>query len=167
MSEKTEFPPGSFGRLDETDDAHFYAIPRFVVHIDAATILALTEAYRELLASGGAVLDLMSSWVSHLPEEMEFSRVAGLGMNEMELANGAQAPIDQGGIRARDAIHHSRSLSRLDELNRFVVANPECVVVDDAAIGSGNDEVIPLLRDSDIATLDRGIDRPRRYQFGQ
>ena len=34
--------------------------------------------------AGGAVLDLMSSWVSHLPEEMAFSRVVGHGMNAAE-----------------------------------------------------------------------------------
>lgn len=86
MAKPVAFPPGFFDREDETDDARFYSNPRFVVHIDAGTILALTQAYRELLPPGGAVLDLMSSWVSHLPEEMKFTRVAGLGMNERELA---------------------------------------------------------------------------------
>ncbi len=56
-----------------------------MVHIDPETIAALTAAYRELLAPGIALLDLMSSWVSHLPEDVSFSRVAGLGMNETEL----------------------------------------------------------------------------------
>jgi SAM-dependent methyltransferase len=86
MAEKADFPPDFFGRADESDDAAFYAVPRFVVHIDEATILALTQVYRELLPAGGSVLDLMSSWVSHLPGEIEFGRVAGLGMNELELA---------------------------------------------------------------------------------
>lgn len=85
-SRKPQFPPGFFDRQDESEDAGFYSQPRFVVHIDAATIGALTEAYRELLPESGAVLDLMSSWVSHLPEERSFSRVAGLGMNGEELA---------------------------------------------------------------------------------
>ena len=86
MSEKSGFPPGFFDRQDESDDAHFYATPRLVLHIDIPTIEALVGVYRELLRAGAAVLDLMSSWVSHLPEELEFSRVAGLGMNELELA---------------------------------------------------------------------------------
>ena len=85
-SGKAQFPQGFFDRQDESEDAGFYAQPRFVVHIDDATIRALTEAYRELLPESGAVLDLMSSWVSHLPEDRSFSRVAGLGMNEAELA---------------------------------------------------------------------------------
>ncbi len=86
MSEKAEFGSGFFDRQDETNDARFYEVPRVVLHIDPETILVLTQVYRELLPPGGAILDLMSSWVSHLPEEMEFTRVAGLGMNEIELA---------------------------------------------------------------------------------
>lgn len=86
MPAPLEFPTGFFDRQDESDDARFYAQPRLVVHIDAETILGLTQAYRELLPSHGDVLDLMSSWVSHLPEEVAFGRVAGLGMNATELA---------------------------------------------------------------------------------
>ncbi|MEJ2132008.1 MAG: methyltransferase domain-containing protein [Gammaproteobacteria bacterium] len=73
-------------REDERDDALFYSSPRLVTHIDDETIEALRGFYRERLECGSAVLDLMSSWVSHLPEEMAFSRVAGLGMNTEELA---------------------------------------------------------------------------------
>ena len=80
-----DFPAEFFDREDDSDDAHFYAQPRFVVHIDDLTIAALTQAYRELLPPAGAVLDLMSSWVSHLPSEMHFAEVAGLGMNAHEL----------------------------------------------------------------------------------
>jgi len=79
------FPPGFFRRLDESSDADFYASPRLVTHIDDATIAALTQFYRETLTSGSAVLDLMSSWVSHLPPDLHFARVAGLGMNAVEL----------------------------------------------------------------------------------
>ncbi len=85
MPELPKFPPSFFDRQDGSDDARFYAIPRLVVHIDAATIASLTQVYRELLPPGGEILDLMSSWVSHLPEEMHFGRVAGLGMNRVEL----------------------------------------------------------------------------------
>lgn len=86
MADREPFPPGFFARMDESDDALFYSLPRFVVHIDDATIAALTEYYREALAPGSALLDLMSSWVSHLPEDLRFSRVAGLGLNGEELA---------------------------------------------------------------------------------
>jgi SAM-dependent methyltransferase len=82
------FPPGFFDRLDETPDAGFYALPRFVTHIDDATIAALTDCYAELLHPGADVLDLMSSWVSHLPpaSALPLGRVVGLGMNAEELA---------------------------------------------------------------------------------
>jgi len=78
--------PDMFARLDESPDAEFYAIPRFVTHIDDGAIAAVTQLYRERLPAGGAVLDLMSSWVSHLPPEVEYRHVAGLGMNAEELA---------------------------------------------------------------------------------
>jgi SAM-dependent methyltransferase len=82
------FPPGFFDRLDETPDAHFYATPRFVTHIDDATIAALTSYYREVLRPGADVLDLMSSWVSHLPpaETLPLGSVVGVGLNAEELA---------------------------------------------------------------------------------
>jgi SAM-dependent methyltransferase len=85
-----DFPDGFFDRMDRGDDAHFYAEPRLVTHIDDATIAALTNVYREVLPVAGAVLDLMSSWISHLPEEISFGRVAGLGMNAAELERNAQ-----------------------------------------------------------------------------
>jgi SAM-dependent methyltransferase len=83
----SRFPPEWFRRLDESADAEFYAQPRLVTHIDDATIAQLTAAYRTLLPAGGALLDLMSSWVSHLPADVTYSRVAGLGMNGVELAH--------------------------------------------------------------------------------
>lgn len=79
------FPPDFFRRVDESDDADFYGEPRLVTHIDDATIAALTQLYREILTPGSVILDLMSSWVSHLPPEIDYARVAGLGMNRVEL----------------------------------------------------------------------------------
>ena len=84
-----EFPDRFFEREDETPDSSFYREPRFVAHIDDVTIAALTAYYRDFLASGCRVLDLMSSWISHLPD-VDYARVAGLGMNERELAANPQ-----------------------------------------------------------------------------
>jgi len=78
--------PNLFRRLDESPDSEFYTLPRFVTHIDDATIAALTAFYREGLPARARVLDLMSSWVSHLPADVEYEGVAGLGMNAEELA---------------------------------------------------------------------------------
>jgi SAM-dependent methyltransferase len=82
----SELPPRLFDRADESPDSLFYRMPRFVTHIDDAAIAAVTQLYREHLPPGGALLDLMSSWVSHLPPEARYRRVVGLGMNAEELA---------------------------------------------------------------------------------
>ena len=84
------FPADFFRRMDESPDAEFYLEPRFVTHIDDATIGALTQVYRELIPAGSHVLDLMSSWVSHLPVDVPYERVAGLGMNRQELERNPQ-----------------------------------------------------------------------------
>ncbi len=79
-------PEEFFQRSDPAPDPQFYSEPRYVTHIDDATIEALTVLYAELIPPRSEVLDLMSSWVSHLPPDIEYGRVAGLGMNEQELA---------------------------------------------------------------------------------
>lgn len=79
-------PAELFARVDASDDGLFYRVPRLVQHIDQTTIDSLTAFYRETLPAGGRVLDLMSSWVSHLPVDVAFEHVAGLGMNAEELA---------------------------------------------------------------------------------
>lgn len=84
-SEK-DIPARFFHRMDESPDEEFYLTPRFVPHIDQATIDALTEFYREFIPPGSRVLDLMSSWISHLPPEVTYAHVSGLGMNAEELA---------------------------------------------------------------------------------
>jgi len=76
----------AFRRYDDSLDAEFYVAPRLVTHIDGDAIAAVTQLYRELFPPGGAILDLMGSWVSHLPPEVEYRRVVGLGMNDEELA---------------------------------------------------------------------------------
>jgi hypothetical protein len=73
-------------KLDPTKDSDFYAFPRFVTHVDEGFIDQLTALYREVLSPNTRILDLMSSWVSHLPEEMEFEYIEGHGMNGEELA---------------------------------------------------------------------------------
>jgi SAM-dependent methyltransferase len=79
-------PEAAFAKADPSPDAELYEDPRFVTHIDDGAIAAVTRAYRENLPHGGAVLDLMSSWVSHLPEDIAYASVVGHGMNEEELA---------------------------------------------------------------------------------
>jgi SAM-dependent methyltransferase len=73
-------------KLDPSDDAIFYAEPRFVQHLDAGFRARLTALYRERIPPCAVVLDLMSSWVSHLPEDVRYERVIGHGLNARELA---------------------------------------------------------------------------------
>lgn len=72
-------------KLDPSDDAEFYAQPRFVQHLDAGFRQRLTALYRQSLPPGAVVLDLMSSWVSHLPDEVRYGEVIGHGLNRAEL----------------------------------------------------------------------------------
>ena len=77
-----------FDRADPTPDAIFYRPPRLVTHIDDAAIGAVSELYAELRIDGSSenrrrVLDLMSSWVSHLRDAPD--ELVVLGMNASEL----------------------------------------------------------------------------------
>lgn len=73
-------------KLDRTSDTLFYEIPRFVTHVDEGFIQQLTTLYRERLQPGSRLFDMMSSWISHLPEGVSYEWVEGHGMNEEELA---------------------------------------------------------------------------------
>jgi len=73
-------------KLDSSDDSLFYEYPRFVTHVDDRFIQQLTELYRQKLEPNTRILDLMSSWVSHLPDDIEFAHIEGHGLNAEELA---------------------------------------------------------------------------------
>jgi len=81
-----ELPPAAFARQDDGDDLAFYAPPRLVTHIDEGAVAALSARYGALIPDGARVLDLMSSWVSHLPADRRYAEVVGHGMNADELA---------------------------------------------------------------------------------
>ena len=84
------FPPPYFARMDESDDTLFYAYPRKLVHIDDFAIAAVCKLYEELLPKGGRLLDLMSSWRTHLPAGFDAQHVVGLGMNREEMEENPQ-----------------------------------------------------------------------------
>jgi len=77
--------PDFFRRIDESEDELFYRSPRFVVHIDDGAIAKVGEIYARILPEGGTILDLMSSWRSHLPESMHTAKVVGVGLNRAEM----------------------------------------------------------------------------------
>lgn len=83
---ETDFFAGEpFAREDEREDGVFYADPRLVHHLDRTAIGQVRELYGRLLRPRMRVLDLMSSWTSHLPEDLAELEVTGLGMNAAEL----------------------------------------------------------------------------------
>lgn len=82
MASYDVFPDGFFDRADETPDDAFYALDRFVTHIDDAAITAVGELYDELGLTDD-VLDICSSWVSHFRTPPR--RLVATGMNEAEL----------------------------------------------------------------------------------
>lgn len=72
-------------RVDESDDGVFYQPPRLVVHVDEHFLATLTNYYAEHLQTGMQVLDMMSSYKSHLPTSLKLGHVSAQGMNRVEL----------------------------------------------------------------------------------
>jgi hypothetical protein len=87
----TSAASSQFGRLDASPDSVFYADPRFVEHVDEQAVKAMTNYIsREAIPNGSdvSVLDLCSSWTSHIDLTKTSSkpkRISGLGMNSKEL----------------------------------------------------------------------------------
>ena len=74
-------------KSDNSDDEIFYQQPRFVHHLSDSFRNRLTSLYSEYLLNHHIILDLMSSWVSHLPSNISYKKVIGHGMNEAELSS--------------------------------------------------------------------------------
>ena len=72
-------------KMDMNDDIIFYQQPRYVHHLSFPFRARLTSLYSEYLCNHHIILDLMSSWVSHLPTDTKYKKVIGHGMNESEL----------------------------------------------------------------------------------
>ncbi len=82
----TDFFSGdAFSREREDPDGQFYQAPRLVDHLDRVATRQVQRLYGRLVPEGARVLDLMTSWKSHL-DDAKPAAVAGLGMNAEELA---------------------------------------------------------------------------------
>ena len=77
------FPAGFFDRSDPRADTVFYGPPRLVQHIDEGAI-ASVSAYYDEVGVDGDVLDLMSSWVSHMSTPPRHLTVLGMNAAEMQ-----------------------------------------------------------------------------------
>ena len=80
------FCDDAFFREDSTPDAEFYFQPRYTQHIDNTAIEMVRNTYDRFLDDGMYVLDLMSSWQSHLPQKTNLGNCVGLGLNKKELS---------------------------------------------------------------------------------
>ncbi|CZR56584.1 uncharacterized protein PAC_06473 [Phialocephala subalpina] len=80
------YKPQDFRRQDEGSDSAWYSQPRFVQHIDEGAIATLKSYYCSTIKPSHSVLDICSSWVSHLPDSMKLQTMIGIGMNQQELA---------------------------------------------------------------------------------
>lgn len=84
------FSDDAFDRDDDQPDAKFYRKPRYVHHIDDTAREMVSSTYGRFLTDGMQVLDLMSSWQSHIPTNLHIGRLVGLGLNEDELKRNSQ-----------------------------------------------------------------------------
>ena len=86
----TDFFSGTpFRRIDESDDEIFYEKPRMVHHLDDAALDMVRQFYGRFMRDEMRVLDLMSSWDTHLPFDLSYKQVAGVGLNRYELDKNA------------------------------------------------------------------------------
>lgn len=116
------YTAADLNRLDNSGDSVFYDQPRFVTHIDDSAISYLTKFYRQEFASLSEesldVLDLCSSWISHLPEDIKYGNVVGVGMNEKELSANKQLT----GFVVQD-LNENPSLSQFEDNSFDVICN--------------------------------------------
>ena len=84
------YPQEFFLREDETEDGLFYTQPRLVIHVDEAAASAIADYFGRSLPHHGTLLDLMSSWRSHLPGDFPKQKLVGLGLNDVEMAENPQ-----------------------------------------------------------------------------
>ena len=70
---------------DNSDDSLFYKEARFVYHLDKSFRSRLSSLYKRETNNSNVILDLMSSWDTHLPSDLKYKEVIGHGLNQQEL----------------------------------------------------------------------------------
>ncbi len=109
------FSDAPFSRKDRQPDDRFYASPRLVHHLDDTARDMVADLYKRFVHDGMQVLDLMSSWVSHLPRTVKPGSVSGLGMNRTEMA--------QNPVLSETCVHDLNAMPQLPfDSDRFDVA---------------------------------------------
>ncbi|CAM9425922.1 unnamed protein product [Pylaiella littoralis] len=79
------YTPDYFNRPDETDDEKAFKAARKAPCLEGAARDSLIEHYARFLTAGADILEIGASVDSYLPEDMSFSKVVGMGMNEEEM----------------------------------------------------------------------------------
>ncbi|KAK0103082.1 hypothetical protein ONS95_000739 [Cadophora gregata] len=79
------YTPQDLRRQDEGSDVEWYQQPRFVQHIDDGAIVSLKSYYDTIIKPSHSILDLCSSWTSHLSRDLKPQSMIGYGMNKVEL----------------------------------------------------------------------------------
>lgn len=100
--EEIKYMTEDFRRADESLDSKFYAQPRMVQHIDEGCVpyskfdtrvilirtsarTSLQEYYGSVIQRSDSILDLCTSWTSHLPSNLYPKHNLGIGMNLNEM----------------------------------------------------------------------------------
>ncbi|QHC34596.1 class I SAM-dependent methyltransferase [Komagataeibacter xylinus] len=85
MNDLHGFHPHSFTVASAESDTLFYSRRPTGPLLDQGAQTAITALYRTLLPEDGNILDLMAGPDSHLPPDMEFDSVIGIGVNAQAL----------------------------------------------------------------------------------
>ncbi|GCE84682.1 class I SAM-dependent methyltransferase [Komagataeibacter diospyri] len=85
MNDLHGFHPHSFTAASNESDTVFYSRRPAGPMLDQGALTAITALYRTLLPEDGNILDLMAGPDSHLPSDMEFDSVIGIGVNTQAL----------------------------------------------------------------------------------
>lgn len=92
------YTSADFRRSDSSPDSSFYDSPRFVTHIDEAAIARLRTYYLHNLPAKGRILDLCSSWVSHLPPALEEAAIGSAARDSVCLHGDTSVAPKEGGL---------------------------------------------------------------------
>ncbi|MBV1832748.1 class I SAM-dependent methyltransferase [Novacetimonas pomaceti] len=89
MNDLHGFHPGAFVCASSESDTAFWSTRPSGPMLDAGACTAVTALYRTMLPEGGRILDLMAGSDSHLPADVPFDEVIGIGVEAPALeANG-------------------------------------------------------------------------------
>ena len=108
-----------FNRRDKSNDNIFYNKPRLVTHIDDSAIGSLSEFYSTHLKDDSIIVDLCSSWVSHLPYNRKFEKVIGIGMNQQELKTNSR--LDEFYVHDLNS-NHTLSMLKDTSVDHVIIA---------------------------------------------